>query len=88
MSTAQTLALAALDQPLGLEPLQHLAGRGPRDAEHLGHPGGQGRQLRLRRPILPDREGEEVDRLEVFVDGVALRHCGNIVPWLRWSALT
>ena len=30
------LLLAALDEPVGLEPLQHLAGRGARDAEHLG----------------------------------------------------
>ena len=30
------LVLAALDQPLRLEPLQHLAGRRARDAEHLG----------------------------------------------------
>ena len=30
------LVLAAFDQTLGLEPLQHLAGRGARNAEHLG----------------------------------------------------
>ena len=30
------LLLAALDEPVRLEPLQHLAGRGARDAEHLG----------------------------------------------------
>ena len=35
------LADAALDQPFALEPLQHLAGRGARDPEHLGHPGGE-----------------------------------------------
>ena len=38
------LALAALDEPLGLEPLQHLAGRGARDAEHLGDARGERRQ--------------------------------------------
>ena len=30
------LLLAALDEAVGLEPLQHLAGRRARDAEHLG----------------------------------------------------
>ena len=40
------LVLAALDEPLGLEPLQHLARRGARDAEHLGDARGD----RLRRP--------------------------------------
>ena len=62
--------LAALDQPFGLEPLQHLPGRRARDAEHLGHPDGDGRQAVRHRPVLADREGEEVDRLEVLVDGV------------------
>ena len=33
------LVRAALDEPVGLEPLQHLAGRGARDAEHLGDAG-------------------------------------------------
>ena len=32
------LLLAALDEPFGLEPLQHLAGGGTRDAEHVGDP--------------------------------------------------
>ena len=40
------LVLAALDEALRLQPLQHLAGRGARDAEHLRHPRGD----RLRRP--------------------------------------
>ncbi len=68
------LLLAALDEPLGLEPLEHLAGRRARDAEHLGdarrdrgRPGGG--------PVLADREGEEVDRLEVLVDRVPVRLC-------------
>ena len=30
------LVLSALDEPVGLEPLQHLAGRRARDTEHLG----------------------------------------------------
>ena len=62
------LLLTSLDEPFGLEPLQHLAGRRARDAEHLGHArrdrggvGGVG-------PVLADREGEEVDRLQVLVD--------------------
>src|SRR5258708_21756832 len=33
------LPRAALDQPFSLEPFQHLAGRGARDAEHLGDAG-------------------------------------------------
>ena len=45
------LVLAALDEPLGLEPLQHLAGRGARDAEHLRDPRGD----RRRRPVVAGR---------------------------------
>ena len=40
------LARAALDEPLGLEPLQHLAGRGARHAEHLGDARGECRMRR------------------------------------------
>ena len=43
------LLLAALDQALGLEALQHLAGRGARDAEHVGDADGERRRA-LRRP--------------------------------------
>jgi hypothetical protein len=44
------LVLAPLDEPLGFEPLQHLAGRGARDAEHVGDAYGEGRRaLRVRR---------------------------------------
>ena len=68
------LVLAPLDQPLALEPLQHLPGRRPRDAEHLGHSRGQGRRPASERPVLADRKGEEVDRLEVLVDRMSLRH--------------
>jgi hypothetical protein len=64
------LVLAALDEPVGLEPLQHLAGRGTRDAEHLGDARGDRGRVRIGL-VLADREGEEVDRLEVLVDGVA-----------------
>ena len=71
------LVLAALDEALGLEALQHLPGRGPRDAEHVGDPDGErGHALRLGL-VLPDREREEVDRLEVVVDGVTSRHVGD-----------
>ena len=66
------LLLAALDEAVGLEPLQHLAGGGARNAEHLGDPRRDRRRSR-RRPVLADRKGEEVDRLEVLVDGVAVR---------------
>ena len=62
------LVLAALDEAVGLEPLQHLARGGARDAEHLGHARGERRRARRLRPVLADREGEEVDRLEVLVD--------------------
>ena len=62
------LALAALDEPLRLEPLQHLAGRRARDAEHLGDAGRERRQLAALRVVLADRERQEVDRLEVLVD--------------------
>src|SRR5437868_2446644 len=68
------LALAALDQALGLEPLEHLAGRRPRDMQHLRHARCQGRRARPTRGVLADRKREEIDRLEVLVDGVALRH--------------
>ena len=37
------LVLAALDEPVGLEALQHLAGRRARDAEHLGDARGERR---------------------------------------------
>ena len=71
------LVLAPLDEPVRLEPLQHLAGRRPRDAEHLGDPRGDRlRRPRPRRPVLADREGEEVDRLEVIVDAV-VDHCAD-----------
>ena len=69
--------LAALDQPLGLEPLQHLPGGGARDAEHLRH-AGRDRGRAGRGPVLADREREEVDRLEVLVDRVALRPCHRV----------
>ena len=66
--------LAALDEPLGLEPLQHLARRGARDAEHLGHARRDGDEP-VGRPVLADREGEEIDRLEVLVDRMSLPVC-------------
>src|SRR5437879_5300410 len=74
------LVLTAFDQTVALEPLEHLAGRGPRDAEHLRHARGERRRAAAERPVLADREGEEVDRLEVFVDGVTLRHLETILP--------
>jgi hypothetical protein len=64
------LLLAALDEAVGLEPLQHLAGGRARDPEHLGHArGDRGRVVRVG-PVLADREREEVDRLQVLVDAV------------------
>ena len=62
------LVLAAPDEALLLEPLQHLAGRGARDAEHLGDAGRERGGGTARRAVLADREREEVDRLQVLVD--------------------
>ncbi len=64
------LVPAALDEPFGLEPLQHLPGRGTRDVEHLGHARGDRLAAARHRLVLPDREREEVDRLQVLVDSV------------------
>ena len=74
------LVVAALDEPFGLEPLQHLAGRRPRDAEHLGHTRGDRRRAAGVGPVLADRKGEEVDRLEVLVDrmSLSLRHAVSL----------
>ena len=65
------LLLPALDEPLCLEALQHLSRRRPGHAEHLGDTRCDRRRAGGR-PVLADREGEEVDRLEVVVDRVAL----------------
>jgi hypothetical protein len=67
------LLLAAFDQPFGFEPLEHLAGGRTRHAEHLGDAGGEGGGAARQRVVLADREGEEVDGLQVLVDGVS-RH--------------
>src|SRR3954470_13226650 len=63
---------AALDQALVLEPAQHLARGGAGDAEHLGDPRCERGIAAGLRAVLPDREREEVDRLEVLVDRMAL----------------
>ena len=68
------LLLAPLDEPIGLEPLQHLSGGGARHAEHLGDARGDRGRAR-RRSVLADGEGEEVDRLEILVDRMAVRLC-------------
>ena len=68
------LVLAALDQPFALEALEHLSGRRARDAEHLGHARRERRRAAAQGAVLADRKREEVDRLQVLVDGVALRH--------------
>ena len=75
------LLLTALDEAVHLEPLQHLTGRRARDTEHLRHARGDRGRAR-RRPVLADREGEEVDRLQVLVDRMALpvRHCSSSSP--------
>src|SRR5262249_47456085 len=71
------LVLAALHQAVLLEPLEHLPGGRAGDAEHLGDACRERRAARRRRPVLADREGEEPDRLQVFVDGVTVRHVGS-----------
>jgi primosomal protein N' (replication factor Y) (superfamily II helicase) len=82
------LVLAALDETVRFEPLQHLSGRGARDAEHVGDADGEGRRSLGLRPVLADREGEEVDRLEVFLDGVPGRHVGdNRSPVARYASV-
>ena len=67
------LVLAALDEAFGLEPLEHLPCGRARHAEHLRDPR-RDRGRPGRRPVLADREGEEVDRLQVLVDGVTGGH--------------
>src|SRR5687767_695382 len=73
------LVLAPLDQALCLETLEHLTRRRARDAEHLGDPrcehGGVGRGA-----VLADREGEEVDRFQVFVDRMRPGHRPEPTP--------
>src|SRR5262249_26449912 len=80
------LLLAALDEALGLEPLQHLARRGARDAEHVGH-ARRDRALACR-PVLADREREGVDDLQVLVDRVPLtaRHEASLAGRGRGSS--
>ena len=66
--------LAALDEALRLEALQHLARRGAGDAEHVRDAHGEGgRALRVR-AVFPDGKSQEIDRLEVVVDRVSRRH--------------
>src|SRR5262245_14293364 len=74
------LALTPLDEPIGLEALQHLPDRGARDAEQLGHSGRQRRGLPRDRAVLPDRKREEVDRLEIDVDRMTLSHRRRFYP--------
>jgi len=61
------LCSPAFDQPFALESLQHLAGRRTRDAEHLRDAGRERGRSGAERPVLADREREEIDRLEVLV---------------------
>jgi hypothetical protein len=72
------LLLASLDETFGLEPLEHLACGCARDAQHLGDARGD-RGRSCRGSILPDREGEEVDRLEVLVDAVPGVPCHAVI---------
>jgi hypothetical protein len=74
------LALPALDEAVGLEPLEHLAGRRARDAEHLGDTRGERGRPGAVRGVLTDRKGEEIDRLEVLVDGVTVGHLRLYCP--------
>ena len=71
------LVLASLDQTFALESLQHLAGRRARHAEHLRHSRRERGRPAAKRAVLADRKGEEVDRLQVLVDGMSLRHSAD-----------
>jgi len=68
------LLVSALDEPVHLEAFQHLPRGRARDAQHLGDACSDRGRSRGR-PVLPDREGQEVDRLEVVVDRMSLRPC-------------
>ena len=75
------LLLAALDQALRLEPLEHLAGRGARDVQHLGDARGERRAPGAVRRVLPDRKGEEIDGFQVLVHRVSgSRHVAILPP--------
>ena len=58
-------------RPVALEPLEHLARRRARDAEHVGDADGERRRSLRVRAVLPDRERQEIDRLEIVVDECA-----------------
>ena len=79
------LVLATFDEPFGFQPLQHLTGGCSRDAEHLGHPGGDRRRRVRIGPVLADREGEEIDRLQILVDrmSLTLRHRVSLAARVR-----
>ena len=68
------LVLAAPDEPLLLEALEHLSRGRARDAEHLGDACRERGRAAGLRAVLADRKGEEVDRLQVLVDRVARGH--------------
>ena len=61
------LALPALDEALRLEPLEHLPGRRARHVEHLRDARRERGRACPAGGVFPDREGEEIDRLEVLV---------------------
>jgi primosomal protein N' (replication factor Y) (superfamily II helicase) len=81
------LVLAALDEAVGLEALEHLSGRRARDAEHVGDAHRQCWGTLRFRLVLPDGEGQEVDRLEIVVDGVPSRHVGDDPSVARFASV-
>ena len=61
-------------RPSASSRFEHLARGGRRDVQHLGDARGGDRRLLHDRPVLADRRGEEVDRLEVVVHRVRPGH--------------
>ena len=75
-------ALTALHQALVLEALHHLADGRLGHAQHLGDACRKRRLITDHRPILAHGKSQEVDRLEVVVDRVAVdAHRERIYPW-------
>src|SRR4029450_12983262 len=60
--------------PPARDPLDHFPCRRARNPEHLRDTGRERRRTRALRRILADRKRQEVDRLEVLVDGVSVGH--------------
>ena len=75
--------LAALDEPILLQPLEHLAGRRARDAEHLGHPRRKRRQPGLLRPAAIIRDLDL--RRPIYAKTAAYGHFGRDDHDFTWE---